>query len=450
MANEHDAAAAEIIAQVRALGGEITEDVSANLDALVDAKVAASLSARNYQPAGGPMASALEGTKYGRHGMTEADVQMMHGVLRSGKDLGWSKRGPSEELTNLVEAIQSRVCADEGIDRRAMDTADTTALIGNTYVSQVWEAAMPDAKVAPLIRAFPMTDATGYIPVFGAPPVPLLYPQNTQDDSADYATQDTTFQRVSVTASKFGLHQKWSGELEEQSIIPFMAAIRQRQTQAIAFYGDDIIVNADTTMTATGNINSDDAAPSVTDRRTGFDGIRHAALVDNTANATDASGTLTYAMLTGLRAKCVDRARMTDWSHPVRVEDFVYIVNSEGEPVIGNLDEVVTVDKYGPSATVLQGEVARIGRNPLIATFAMPLTESDGKANVATGTKNQVAAFNVNAYSIGYLRNMTVETYRRAERDQSGIVLFWSMGLARYTPTGAASGIEHTGVVYNW
>lgn len=449
MANDQDKAAEEIVSQLRALGQDITEDVSKNLDALVDAKVAANLASRNYQPAPGPMASALENTKYGRFKLSEADVQMMHGMLRSGQDLGWSKRGPSEELDNIVKAIHARVAADEGINLRAMDTADTTALIGATYTAQVWEAAMQDAKVAPLLRAFPMKDKTAYIPVFGAPPTPLLYPENTQDDSADYATQDSTFQRVTVTASKFGLHQKWSGELEEESIIPFIAAIRQRQTQAVAFYSDDIIVNGDTTATATGNINSDDAAPSATDRRLAFDGIRHAALVDNTNNVTDASGALTYAMLTGMRPKLVDRTRLTDWAHPVNPNEFVYLVNPEGEDAISSLDELITVDKYGPNAAVLQGEVARIGRNPLIVTMAVPLTESDGKANVAAGTKDQIVAFNTNAYSVGYLRNMTVETYRRAERDQSGIVLFWRMGLARYTPTGAASGIEHTGVIYN-
>ena len=54
------------------------------------------------------------------------------------------------------------------------------------------------------------------------------------------------------------------------------------------------------------------------------------------------------------------------------------------------------------------------------------------------------------ALSIGYLRRLTVETYRRAYRDQNGIILFWRMGLARYTPTGTASGIEWAAVLRDW
>ena len=84
--------------------------------------------------------------------------------------------------------------------------------------------------------------------------------------------------------------------------------------------------------------------------------------------------------------------------------------------------------------------------------MAVPMTEADGKvsATPANNTKDQIVAFNRNALSIGYLRQLTVETYRRPYRDQNGIILFWRMGLARYTPTGAASGIEWTAVLRSW
>ena len=452
-----DAVARELIEKMDALAAglspeqqtEVTETVKRNLEELLPAAIDAA-GGRKYNATPEP-GGELAGTKYARLGMSEIDVQFLHGMLTAAHSEGFSKRGPPEELSNLVDAITKRVAADEGINLRAMDTTDTSSLIGAQYVSTVWDYAMQQAKVAPLIQSFTMTDKTGYIPVFGAPPVPLLYSESTQDDSADYTSQDVNFQRVTVTASKFGLHQKWSGEMEEESIIPFLAAVRKRQTDAIAFYGDDVLVNGDTTIAATGNINSDDAQLASNNRYTAFDGIRHAALVDNTTNVTNAAAALTYTHLIGLRNLCLDTTRFQDWSHPVNPNEFVYLVNPGGEVAISDLDELITVDKYGPNAVVLAGEVARIGRNPLISTMAVPQTEADGKvsATASNNTLDQVVAFNTNAYSVGYLRRMTVEAYRRSERDQNGIILFWRMGLARYTPTGAASGMVHTAVIRN-
>lgn len=450
-------AAADIMAKIEASTAGLSEAQRAEVEATARAQLAtfetdllAKLDAKRYvaEPAPG---DELAGTRYARMGLDAADVQVMHGILAHGREIGWSKRGPSEELSNIVAAITKRVVEDERLNMRAMDTADTTALIGAQYVTSMWESAMQGAVVAPLIRSFAMTDKTAYIPVFGAPPTPVIYSESTQDDSADYEVQDTAFARVSVTATKFGIHQKWSGELEEESIVGFVQAIRAQQTASMGYFTDDIIVNGDTTLAATGNINSDDAQLAANNRYVGFDGIRHAALVDNTANVTNAS-TLTYAQLIGLRGLCLDRTRLHNWGYPANPADFVYLVNPEGMETIANLDELITLDKMGPAATVLNGQVARIGMNPLFATMAVPMTEADGKVSATAGnnTLDQVVAFNRNAYSIGYLRQVTVETYREAKRDQSGIVLFWRMGLARYSPTGAASGIEHTAVIRNF
>lgn len=451
-------AAADIMAKLEATTAGLSEAQRAEVEATAKRQIdeygtelLAKLESRTYKPEPAP-GNELDGTRYGRMGMSALDVQMAHGILAHGREIGWSKRGPSEEMTNIVRAITNRVVADERLNMRSMDTGDTTALIGAQYISEMWTEAMQGAVVAPLIRSFAMTDALAHIPVFGAPPTPVIYGQSTQDDSSDYETQDTAFARVSPGAPpKFGIHQKWSGELEEESIVPFITAIRKQQTDSMAYFTDDIIVNGDTTLAATGNINSDDAQLASNNRYVGFDGIRHAALVDNTNNVTNAS-TLTYAQLIGLRGLCLDRTRLHNWGYPANPADFVYLVNPEGMETIANLDELITVDKFGTGATVLNGQVARIGMNPLFATMAVPTTEADGKVSATPGnnTFDQVVAFNRNAYSIGYLRQMTVETYREAKRDQSGIVLFWRMTLARYSPTGAASGIEHTAVIRNF
>ena len=453
--NAKEVTGRDIMEKMEALAsGPLSDNQRAQVTQLiedtVDDRVAAKLEAAKIKPEPEP-GNELAGTRYARMGLNALDLQVAHGILQHGREIGWSKRGPSEELRNIVEAIQTRVIADERIDMRAMDTADTTALIGAQYVATMWESAMQAAVVAPLIRSFPMSDKTAYIPVFGAPPTPVIYSESTQDDSADYEVQDTAFARVTVTATKFGIHQKWSGELEEESIIPFASAIRAQQTGSMGYFTDDIVMNGDTTIAATGNINSDDAQLASNNRYVGFDGLRHGAIVDNTALVINAGAALTYSHLLQARGLCLDYTRLHNWGYPANAADFIYVTGPGAVETVMNLDEIVTIDKFGPQASVLNSQIGRVGANPFLTTMAVPRTEADGKVSTTAGnnTLEQIVAFNRNAYSIGYLRQVTVETYRRPERDQNGIILFWRMGLARYSPTGAASGITHVAVIRN-
>ncbi|WP_196299590.1 hypothetical protein, partial [Streptococcus pneumoniae] len=78
----------------------------------------------------------------------------------------------------------------------------------------------------------------------------------------------------------------------------------------------------------------------------GQDGLRHQILVDNTGQAADVSTTLTDALLrTGigkLSTYGVDPNRLVMFTNPK-----TYLLSMLG------LTNVVTVDKFGPGATVL-------------------------------------------------------------------------------------------------
>jgi hypothetical protein len=182
-----------------------------------------------------------------------------------------------------------------------------------------------------------------------------------------------------------------------------------------------------------------------------FDGLRHIGLVDNTANSKDAAGALSFKLLKDQLTRMRDVAALIDWGHPVNPEDVVYITDPTTGEAAAQLDEVLTVDKYGVNATVLTGELARVGRNPMITSMAMSLTEADGKVST-TGSNNikgQVVCFNRRGLKAGWRRRVKVEVERLPGRDQSRIVYSLRMGLGRYSTTGAASGIEMADVLRN-
>lgn len=425
--------------------------------------------------------SALIGTKYSRHGMNEADIEMLYDILQAAKAAGRSQ-GPTEELQKCFETVTSALYLSDAeirsIDKtaidnmfprirkgtaskaemqayaKAMDSAESgygQQLMGAQYVADLWEAARPLSKVFPLVDTFEMTAPTAYLPVEADIPEMLFVAESTANNSADYATSKTGSNRVQVDAKKFVIHQMWSGELEEDSIIPFIPYLRRQAAIAIAHYSDSLILNGDTTGTSTGNINLDDATPAATKHYLAFDGLRHIGLVDNTGNSKNAGGVLSYGLLRNQLTRMEDTTNLFHWGHPVNPEDVVFITDHKTAEAAAQLDEVLTVDKYGPSATVLTGELARIGRNPLIASMAMSLTEADGKVSQtgANNTKGQVVAFNRRGLKAGWRRRVKVEVERLPASDQTRIVYSLRMGLGRYSGTGAASGIEMADVLYN-
>jgi hypothetical protein len=280
----------------------------------------------------------------------------------------------------------------------------------------------------------------------------LYVGENTANNSSEYTTVKTGSQRVAVTAKKFIIHQMWSGELEEDSIIPFVPFLRRQAALSIAHYTDSLVLNGDDTNAATGNINLDDADPADTKHYLAFDGIRHAAIVDNTANKLDVAGALTLSTLKSLRGLMMDSTRLVDWGHPTNMDDVVIVADPQTADAISMLDEVIDWKiKNGNAGPLLAGEQGRIIGHPIISSMAMPLTEADGKVSTTAGNnvKGQVAMFNRRAWKIGWRRRVKVETERLPGRDQTRIVYSLRMGFGRFTPTGAASGIEAASVGYD-
>jgi hypothetical protein len=456
---------------------------------------------------GGDRDQQLVGTKYRRWGLDVADIEYLHEVQASLK--GQKKvaapgvyGGPSEDLDKVFNQVTEaaylpmeevrqldrkaiddlfprlplslfrgpggRLTADGRLMARgaweetaayrratlAMDTAESgfgQQLIGAQYVGELWEAARRQSRLYGLIESFEMTDPTTFIPVEVDIPEMLFVGESTTFNASNYQTVKTGSNRVQVNAKKFLIHQMWSGEMEEDSIIPFVPFLRRQAAASIAHYSDSLVLNGDDTNAATGNINLDDADPADTKHYLAFDGIRHAALVDNTNNDNDAAGGVTLPLLHLLRGDMVDSARLVDWGHPADPNDLVYVADVETGDRIALIDEVLTVDKYGPQATVLTGEVLKIARHPLVVSMAMSKTEADGKLSTtgSNNTKGQVAVFNRRGFKTGWRRRVQVETERLPATDQTRLVYSLRLGFGRFTPTGAASGIEAAATLRN-
>lgn len=447
---------------------------------------------------GGDADEKLATSKYARHGLNAADIEFLYDLQSSlaGKPKrdGGIHTGPSDELSRAFKAVSDAYyLSDEQIreiDRRAIDdlfpripkahlrasgfknmneardaamraaTMDTgqsgfgQQLVGAQYSGDLWDAAFQESRVSALIPTFEMTAPTAYLPVAVDMPEPLFVSESTSDvlATAQYATVRTGSQRVQVDAKKFVIHQVWSAEMEEDSIIPFIPYLRKQAALALGFYTDSLVLNGDNTNAGTGNINLDDADPADTKYYLAFDGIRHAALVDNTANGIDVAGALTLNTFRDLRTRMKDGTRFVDWGHPNRAEDLVFVADPDTADRAALLDEVISAKiQNGSNANLLTGQISSILGHPLISTMAQPLTEADGKVSTTANNnvKGQITAFNRNGFVLGWRRRVRVATEQVIASDQMRIVYTFRLGFGRFTPSGAASGIEAAAVGYD-
>lgn len=424
-------------------------------------------------------APALIGSKFARYNLDPADIEWLYDYMTARAKDG--KAGPSDDLTKAFAAVsdayymsEAEIKAIDGraIDdmyprinksnirkweaaMRAMDTAESgfgSQLIGAQYVGSLWEAARPASNVFGLINTFEMTAPTAYLPVEVDMPEMLLVSESTAANSSDYTTVKTGSNRVSVTASKFVIHQMWSGEMEEDSIIPFVPFLRAQMAKALAYYTDSLVLNGDTTNAGTGNINLDDADPADTKHYLASDGLRHAWLVDATGQGANVAGVVTINTLRDLRGLMVDNTYKHDWGHPNDRNQLVFLCDVATGDRIALLDEVTSAKiQNGNSADLLNGQVSSILGHPVVTSIAYNLTEADGKvSNTANNNvKGQITAFNRMGVTAGWRRRVKIETERVPSTDQTRIVASLRLGLGRYTPTGNANAIKWAAGAYN-
>jgi HK97 family phage major capsid protein len=440
----------------------------------------------------------LAGSKFGRFGLSLGDIEHLYDLMNAAQRAPGQHPGPSEELQNAfddlsraqylskeeVKELDYRLLAEEMVriprgwlttrDReilsrggkiedtpsferamRAHDTAESgygSQLVGAQYVGELWQSARFESRVFGTLRTIDMTAPTTYVPIEADLPELLFVPESTANNSANYDTSKTGSNRVQLDAKKFVIHQMWSGEVEEDSLIPFVPYLRMQVVKSLAHYSDSAVLNGDTTNAATGNINLDDADPADTKHYLAWDGIRHVAIVDNTANGVNHGGAaVTYSAIADLLSKMVDTTYLMDWGHPTDASDVVFVADPFTSDAVRQLDEVINWNTQ-QGLQLLNAQTAAVFNHPFInGSMALSLTEADGKVSTtgSNNTQGQVVAYNRRGFVAGWRRRVRVELERLPATDQTRMVHSLRMGFGRYSPTGVASGIECAAKLYN-
>ena len=367
---------------------------------------------------------------YGKYtGMDHLDLACVRSLLTA------QMRDPSGPSPRMLEDWQSNL-------KGAMDS--TTAGSGDELVDTqearaLWEDVNLETAVAPLFNTIQMPSNPFQIPLQLGDVDWYPGTENTAAESTALATA-----RQTLTAYELVAEVPWSYDLDEDAVIAMMEELRRGLLRNAREVIDDVILNGDTT--ALNNINADGSSVRTSDAGKahwllGFDGLLHLPLVDNTSQANNHNAAVTDDMFNEVRAKL--------GKYGVRPSEAVYVTDVNTFIRALGVGNFRTLDKFGPQATLLTGQLGAVEGIPVIVSEQMALADVDGKVTDGGNDTNtgRLLIVNRSQWRVGFKRELTIETVRDAQKRQNIMVVSFRIGLQERSGNRATA--AHTALQYN-
>lgn len=389
------------------------------------------------------------------------DAAVLAGIMSAAKMANRSV-GVSEDLRKYL-AIQLAEMADSerqfvasksamkmaGMPMKANELNQSTLAnygdewIGVTYSSQLWDKirlAAPIAAKIPTVQ-IPQGSESVVLPLNGTAPTFYKVAQaSAQDANPGRVTPTITTTKKgtankTLTVSKLGAAINYTGELEEDSLIPWVAELRRDLTLEAAEILEHIIIDGDTATGATTNINHIGGTPTGNEAFLLFDGFRKLALVTNTSNSRsagvlDVGDYLETLKLLGLAGRNAAQRDSVDfiidmWTHWKSLE--LAEVKTRDVFVSPTIENGYLVNLYGHNV-ITSSNMHRANQD---TTYGLKANTS-GKVDLTTAANNttgSILAVRWDQWRLGYKRQMTFEVQRDAISDSTDIVVMMRVGM---------------------
>jgi hypothetical protein len=362
--------------------------------------------------------------KYAGYRQSDLDFTVRFLRRASAIGMGAAVKPPSEML---LKAMTSTGAA----------TGDE--LVPTGMSAQLWSDFFTSSRVVSTIGTIPMPTDPFDVPLnLGA----ITWRKGTQN-TATTATTPGTY-KSTLTSTEQIAEVDWSYTLDEDAVLAMLPLLKQHLGQSGGEQMDAFLLNADATDAGTGNINLDDADPAadtyyLTD---GQDGMRHQALVDNTAMTINAGGDALADPDIRSAFAAMGKYAVTPGQTVLFPDLSTYLVGLLG------LDGVQTLDKYGSAAVLLTGELGRYLGAPIVPSASMPLCEADGKVSTTAGnnTLGSLLIANRTMWTVGFKRQLMVEVARDIQKRQFIMVVSYRLAVASW---GTRATNTHTAIIRN-
>lgn len=285
-------------------------------------------------------------------------------------------------------------------------------------------------------------------------------PVDLTDTVADYITETTAYSSTSLPyvaqdpiqlghalvdakcTFAFKKHRGrfiFTGELDEDSIVPILPRVRMKLVETMAHGEEDAWINGQLSA----SIDTGAAAPGTYSIRKAHNGLRYFCSSGVVNSLFDAgSDNLAYSDIMAARAVMGERG--------VDPADLALILGPAGYMQALKITEVKTVDVYGPAATVATGELAKISGIPIVVSRFVPEDMNVSGIRDATTTTQTIAiVVNRRGWLACEKRDITIESVRLPSVDWTDVIAMRRMDLESLYGY-ATSGTPKTAcVIYN-
>ena len=249
---------------------------------------------------------------------------------------------------------------------------------------------------------------------------PYLKGSIASDNPAAYTASSVKTSQKSITVKGLASRFLIDDAAQEDSAIAVIPALQRQIVMDLNDAMEDALINGDDSGThqdaiADWNIRSRwGVTPSLggsSDHRRMFKGMRKQAFA---RSSTADLSTFTFANLLGLKAKMGELAMQN------------VVIFASPEAILANLlelDQVITIDKFGPAATIVSGQIANVLGMPIIMSrFMGNDLNGSGVYDNVTKTKTGLLMAHAPSWYIFERKGILVESDRKIDVGATEIV----------------------------
>ena len=323
---------------------------------------------------------------------------------------------------------------------RAMDT--DTSNEGVDWIptgigSSLHERVRASGKVRPLFQTINLPTNPWKWPLEGADATAYRVAEPTSDTATKVTASTPGTGGATFDAEIMGGRVIFSKSLEADSALAVLPYVQRKLVQAFVDAEEKAILDGDTDGT---HQDTDTNSSGATHMSWAWDGLRKRALANSSASGGGSA--LTVALLAARRAD-MDQ-------YGLNPAECAFIVPISSYYALMNDSNVITVDKLGPQATILNGQLGSLYGVPIIVSeHARTNLNASGVHDAITTTKTYALCVNRNEWVMGARTPLALETDDSIYREtyQRVVIGFMREDFANINATGTSE--DDTSIVYN-
>lgn len=314
--------------------------------------------------------------------------------------------------------------------------------VGVEYSRRLWEAIRFGTFVLDKMPSVEVPDGAESIvvPLESGDPTWYKVAQTTDEDGtnkrpvASVPSSKLGTASKTLTVAKMGARTQFTGEMVEDSLIPWVAQLRRQMEVSGAEALEGVIIDGDTDASNSTNINAIDTTPAATTLFLLMNGFRKSPLITTTANARSASGGLADTdFLATLKLMGAAGINAQDKNKT----EFILDANTYWKVL--ELASVKTRDVFG-AATLENGTLTGIWGYNVRQSYRMHYTSAKRMANTAgkidadtdsNNTTGAILAVRYDQWLFGYKRRLQIKLQELTDADATQIVAFMRVGMVQ-------------------